>query len=132
VRVVLDTNVLVSAVTLPGGRGEEALFRVLEADHQLLLSKPLLDELLGVLARKFSRDPEELSRLAVFLAEIAKFVTPEMRLQLVADDADNRVLECALAGKADVIVTGDKALLTIRQLEKTRIVALRDFLSETQ
>jgi len=54
-KVVFDTNILVSALVFPGGRAEAALLRIIEEPDQLLLSKPILDELLGVLARKFSR-----------------------------------------------------------------------------
>jgi putative PIN family toxin of toxin-antitoxin system len=55
-RVVFDTNVLVAALVFPGGRGEEALQRIIEERDQLFLSRAILDELLGVLARKFARD----------------------------------------------------------------------------
>ncbi len=71
VRVVFDTNIFVSALILPGSRAEEALARVIEGTDRLILSKPILDELLGVLARKFSRDREELARVAVWLGELA-------------------------------------------------------------
>ena len=70
-KVVFDTNVLVSALVFPGGRGEAALQRILEEKDELLLSKPILDELLGVLGRKFSRDAEALSHVAVFLSELS-------------------------------------------------------------
>jgi len=53
VRVVFDTNILISALVFPGGRGEAALRRITEERDQLVLSKPILDELLGILARKF-------------------------------------------------------------------------------
>ena len=131
-RVVLDTNVLISAIALPGGRGEEALLGVLEGDHQLVMSKPLLDELLGVLARKFGRDAEALARLAVFLSEIAVFVDPEHRLDIASDEADNRVLECAAAGAASFVVTGDKALLAFGRVGDVRIVSLKAFLAEVR
>jgi len=50
-KVVFDTNILVSALVFPGGRGEAALQRIVEEKDQLLLSKPILDELLGILER---------------------------------------------------------------------------------
>lgn len=75
-RVDFDTNILVSALVFPGGRGEAALLRVIEERDQLLLSKPILDELLGVLARKFSRDGEELARVAILISELAITVKP--------------------------------------------------------
>jgi uncharacterized protein len=127
VKVVFDTNILVSAVVFPGGRAEAALLRILEERDELLLSKPILDELLGVLARKFSRDAEELARVAVFLSDLATAVRPRRKLRVVKDDPDNRVLECAVAGRADRVVTGDAALLALREFRGVRVVSLRDY-----
>jgi len=129
VRVVFDTNIFISALILPGSRAEEALTRVIEGTDQLILSKPILDELLGVLARKFSRDREELARIAVWLAELAEWVRPTQRLRIAAEEADNRILECALAGRAELIVTGDKGLLLLGTFERVDIVTLRDYLN---
>ena len=50
-KVVFDTSILVSALVFPGGRGEAALRRIIEEQDQLVVSKPILDELLGILAR---------------------------------------------------------------------------------
>jgi putative PIN family toxin of toxin-antitoxin system len=128
-RVVFDTNVLVSALVFPGGRGEEALRRIIDERDQLVLSKQILDELLGVLARKFAREAEELARTAVFLGELATVVKPGRRLAVLADSADNRILECALAGRAETIVTGDQALLALGQFRGIRLLSLRDYLA---
>jgi putative PIN family toxin of toxin-antitoxin system len=127
VKVVFDTNVLVSALVFPGGRGEQALQRILEERDQLLLSKPILDELLGVLARKFARDAEELARVALLLGEVATVVKPARRLKVLKDDPDNRVLECAAAGAAALIVTGDRELLELKEYAGARIVSLREY-----
>jgi len=128
VKVVFDTNILVSALVFPGGRGEAALRRIIEEQDQLVVSKPILDELLGILARKFSRDAEELAHVAVFLSDLALFVKPRRRLRVVKDEPDNRILECALAGRAEAIVTGDRALLALREYDRVRIISLRDYL----
>lgn len=129
-KVVFDTNILVSALVFPGGRGEAALRRIIEEQDQLVISKPILDELLGVLARKFSRDAEELAHVAVFVSDLALFVKPRRRLHVVKDEPDNRILECALAGRAEVIVTGDHALLELREYDRVRIISLRDYLEQ--
>jgi putative PIN family toxin of toxin-antitoxin system len=128
VRVVFDTNVLVSALVI-GGRAAEAMERVIAARDQLVFSRPLLDELLSVLASKFSRDGEQLSRVALFLAEIAELVAPSQEITLLADGPDNRVLECAVAGRADTIVTGDRAMLEQQSFQGITIVTLRDYLA---
>lgn len=127
-KVVFDTNILVAALVFPGGRGEEALRRILEEQDELLLSKPILDELLGVLARKFARDAEELARVAVFLGGLGTMVKPVRRLRVLADGPDNRILECALAGGANAIVTGDRAMLALGEYRGVRILALRIYL----
>ena len=127
-KVVFDTNVLVSALAFPGGRGEAALQRILEEKDELLLSKPILDELLGVLARKFSRDAEALSHVAVFLSELSLSVKPRQRLHVVRDEPDNRIFECAITGHANAIVTGNRAMLALREYRGVRIITLREYL----
>jgi putative PIN family toxin of toxin-antitoxin system len=129
-KVVFDTNILVSALVFPGGGGEAALLRIVKEQDQLIISKPILDELLGVLGRKFARDAEELAHAAVFISELGILVRPQQKLQVVEGDPDNRVLECAIAGHADVIVTGDKALLKLRKYLDVRILALQEYLEE--
>ena len=127
-KVVFDTNILVSALVFPGGRGEAALRRIIEERDQLVLSKPILDELLGILGRNFSRDAEDLAHVAVFLSELAQYVKPRRRLQVVKDEPDNRILECALTGRVEAIVTGDHALLALAEYQGVRIISLREYL----
>jgi putative PIN family toxin of toxin-antitoxin system len=127
-KVVFDTNVLVAALVFPGGQGEAALERIVAEQDELIISRPIIDELLDVLSRKFSRDAEELAHVAVFLADLGTLVRPRQRLAVVADEPDNRILECAVAGNAGVIVTGDKALLALRRYQGIQIVSLRDYL----
>ena len=127
-KVVFDTNVLIAALVFPGGKGDAALHRIVEEKDRLVISKPIIDELLGVLARKFARDAEALSHAAVFISELAVMVAPRRRLRIVKDDPDNRIIECALAGHADAIVTGDRALLALREYKGVRIISLREYL----
>ena len=127
--VVFDTNIFVSALMFPGGNAERAVLRILAGGDSLVISKDLLDELLTVLARKFSRNREELSRLALWLADVAQIVTTGRTLKVLADEPDNRVLECAVAGTADAIVTGDKALLALKSFQGIRILSLHAYLS---
>jgi len=131
VRVVFDTNILVSALVFPGGQGEAALRRIIEETDRLVLSRPILDELLDVLGRKFARDAEELAHVAVFLTELAVVVAPKRRLRVVKDEPDNRILECAVEGRVESIVTGDKALLVLKRYEKIYLLTLREYLERT-
>jgi len=128
-RVVFDTNVLVSALVFPGGQGDAALRRIIAGTDRLLMSRAILDELLEVLSRKFARDAEELAHVAVFVSELAMVVAPRRRLRVVKDDPDNRILECAIAGRAEAIVTGDKALLALANFRNIPVVTLRSYLA---
>jgi len=130
VRVVFDTNVLVSALIFPGGNGERALARVIEGRHQLLLSRAIIRELLEVLARKFARDREELARVAVFFGDLAELIEPAAQVAVLEDEPDNRILECAADGDASVIVTGDKQMLALGRYEETEIMSLSSYLHE--
>lgn len=128
-RVVFDSNIYISAFVFPGSQADQAFFRVLEGTDTLVLSKAILDEVLGILAKKFSRDPEALSQTAVLMAEMGEFVKPARMVDVFKDDPDNRVLECAEAGKAECIVTGDKAMLQLKQYGSIRLVSLKEYLS---
>ena len=127
-RAVFDTNIYVSAFAIPGGRAAAALLKAVEGEVRLVISKPIIHELLDVLARKFGRDAEELARVAVFLAELAEVVQPRRKIEMLSDDTDNRILECAIAGRAEVIVTGDRAMLELGEYQGVRIMTLRGFL----
>lgn len=127
-RVVFDTNIFVSALVLPGSRADVALRRIVDGKDVLVISKAIIDELLIVLANKFARDADELSRVAVFLADLAEVVRPRGRISILADVEDNRILECARSGKANIIVTGDKAMLDLGRYRDIEIVSLREFL----
>jgi putative PIN family toxin of toxin-antitoxin system len=129
-RVVFDTNIPVAALVFPGGRGDAALRRIIAGRDLLVMSRAILDELLDVLSRKFARDAEELAHAAVFFSELATFVAPRRRLRVVQDDPDNRILECALAGRAEAIVTGDKALLALKSFRNIPVVTLRAYLGD--
>lgn len=127
-KVVFDTNILVSTLVFPGGCADIALRRIIEGRDQLLISKTILDELLAILARKFSRDAEELAHVAVFLSDLSTVVKPRRKFAVLADEPDNRVLECAVTGGADAIVTGDKVLLGLKTFRKIQLLSLRSYL----
>jgi len=129
-KAVFDTNIFVSALAIPGGQAERAIDLIIDARVNLCISKEIVHEVLGVLAQKFSKGPEELARTAVFLSELAELVVPRKKLAVLDDEPDNRILECAVTGHADIIVTGDRAMLDLRKYQEIRILSLRQFLDE--
>ena len=127
-RVVSDTNIFVSAFVIPGSFAEKAILRIIDGIDTLVLSKDILDELLSILSVKFSREREEISRVAVLLSDLSEWVTPDTRLDILQDNTDNRILECAIDGRADVIVTGDKSMLELREYGGVKIISLKKYL----
>ena len=127
-KVVFDTNIFVSAFVISGSRAEEAMLKIIEGRDRLIFSKAILQELLTTLSRKFSRDREELAHVAVFLAEIGERVEPNQKVTMLKDEPDNRILECALAGRADAIVTGDRAMLVLGEYKGIKIMTLKEYL----
>jgi uncharacterized protein len=129
-KAVFDTNIFVFALAIPGGQTERAINLVIDARINLIASKDIIHEVLGVLAQKFSKGAEELSRTAVFLSESGEVITPREKIAILVDEPDNRILECAVTGHADVIVTGDRAMLNLKKYRGIRISSLRQFLDE--
>lgn len=126
-RVFLDTNVLVAAF---GTRGLCAdVLRLVLAEHELLVSATLIEELTRALTRKV-RLPEQVVReIVAFLDASASFVggTPEPPPVVVRDPDDAVILGDALAGAADVLVTGDQDLLVLDRVGALRILDPRGF-----
>ncbi len=127
-KVVFDSNVLLAALLFPGGRAGEAVTRILDGRDELVVSLPIIREVVSVLASKFSREKEEISRAAVLLGELGTIVAPTCRLDVFRDEPDNRILECAVEGKAEAIVTGDKAMLSVGRYEGIRLISLAEYL----
>jgi putative PIN family toxin of toxin-antitoxin system len=124
-RVVFDSNIFISALIIPGGKADRAIARIITGKDSLVLSKDIIGEVLTVLSRKFSRDREAISRVAVSLAELGEIIRPSKKI----NESDNRILECARAGKADLIVTGDKNMLELSEYQGIRIISLKEYLS---
>jgi len=128
-RLVLDTNIFISALGW-GGRPGKVLKSCISGRHELLLSLELLEELASVLRHpKFDFIPvEKKVHLLKNLAIISEIVRPAIKLNVIPEDpADNKVLECAVAGAADYIISGDAHLLDLKQYSKVRIISAEEF-----
>ena len=130
-RVVLDTNILISAFVFPGGAPEAVYRLAIERQVDLVTSPSLLSEFGGVLAEKFGWQPAMAGAAVAQVTRIAIVVRPSRTIHVVADDpTDDRVLEAALEGSAEIIVSGNRHLLRLRRWEGVRIVGAADLLEE--
>lgn len=127
-KLVFYTNIFISAIVIPHSKAEKAILKIIKADDSLIISREIINEVLSVLSTKFHRDREAISHVAVYLSDLAQMVKPTKRLRILEDDPDNRIFECALCGKADAIVTGDKEMLKLKGFEGIRIISLKEYL----
>ena len=129
-RVVLDTNVLLSALAFPGSTPDQVLQRVRRGEVALFLSAFIPAELERILRDKFRFTTRQTDERVAVIRRMATLVEPTERIALVvAKDDDNRILECAVAAHADYLVTGDKEhLLPLRSIGATQIVTPAAFL----
>ena len=127
-RVVFDTNVFVSAFVIPGSQGERAFLLARSRRFDLHTSVAILTEIARVLRRKFGQEEDDVKQALRQISRAAVISKPTSRLRVVEDQADNRILECALDAQVDLVVTGDRHLLKLRRFEGIPIVRLADFL----
>ena len=122
VRIVIDTNILVSAL-IKRGKPRTLVFKLLE-EHTVILSRQMLAELADVLARdKFIVKTPQIDRFLAILVRKSKIVKLSSRFKAIKEDPDDDViLNTAYAGKAAYIVTGDKHLLALKEFKRTEIV----------
>ena len=129
-RVVLDTNVIVSGLNFPGNE-RLVLELALSGRFELCLSPFILEEVTGVLGRKFDWAEERSSQAIRALRDAATVIEPRRLPEVIeGDHADNRILECAVEAAADYLVTGDRRhLLPLEEHQGARIVNAPRFLS---
>src|SRR5207248_909076 len=116
---------------LPGSSAEEALRRAAFKRYELISSPAILAELANVLTRKFDWAPDRAMEACREIAVIAVIVRPKVRIRVLDDEPDNRMLECAVASEADQIVTGDKHRLKRAHYGVIVIVSVGEFLRNT-
>ncbi len=134
-RVVLDTNVVVSSFIAPAGTPAKVVELMRENELELLVSEAILAEYESVLMYPQIQIRHSLSSIEVadiiaqFRAQ-AIVVEPGQELEVVKDDPDNdKFLECAVAGGAEFIVSGDKHLLALKEYAGIHILSPAAFLS---
>lgn len=132
-RVVVDTNILVRALIMPHGTVGPVLLRLRWGDYILLYASSLLAELVDVLNRprirhKYGLTDEDIKTVVSLMLLRGEAVTPTRRITACRDPKDNKFLEVAVAGQADVIVSGDEDLLVLHPFAGIPILPPAPFL----
>lgn len=98
---------------------------------EIILSPPILAEVREVLTKKFHRTETDARRLLKSITSISKISIPLIKLKKLEYQPDNKVLEAALEGKVDYIITGDKKhLLPLKEFKGISIITAEQFLKK--
>ena len=131
-KIMLDTNIIISAALFPNGRAAQAFFKALQSPYQPLVCDYVVDELHRKFRDKF---PNRLTELEAFLYNALSFIrlvpTPVEAVsveQSIRDPKDRPILRAALDAHADLFLTGDKDFLE-SSVSDPRIISVPDFLS---
>ena len=128
IRACLDTNVLISAV-LFGGKPAEILELAAKEEISLVISPEILAEMSKVLNKKFNWPETNILKEIKAITSISIIVVPKTKIHKISDHSDNRILECAVEGQANYIVTGDKKnLLPLKEFKNIPIITPNNFL----
>jgi len=127
-KVVFDTNVYVSAFAFPNSKAEEAYLLVVMDKVELYTSVPILTELARKLREKFHWEDREITYILKHISRLATVTKPNIKITRLQDETANRILECAKASNANLIVTGDQHLFSLKEFDGIGITRIAGFL----
>lgn len=127
--VCLDSNILVSAIGF-GGKPLRVLELALKKEFLLISSEHILTEVHRNLVSKLGFNPRDFTHFLEMITEVAVLFSPTGLVSVASESADNLVIETALMGYADVLVTGDRELVDLGKvgdlkIERTSVFLLR-------
>lgn len=124
-RIVFDSNVYISALLFKGIPGK--VLELAQKDRiTLVVSDEIIAETIRILEDKFRWPQHNIDKFKRRLSDISKNIRPEIRLDIIKEmESDNRILECAVSGEANLIISGDKHLLKLKNYKNIPIVKPR-------
>ncbi len=128
-RVVLDANIVISAIIF-GGKPAVVLGLARSKDIEVFVSEPIIGQIVRALRLKFGWNNWRINNFSVDIQELTTTVFPNININIIKEkDSDNRILECAVEAQADYIVSGDKKhVLSLKEFEGIKIISPKEFL----
>jgi uncharacterized protein len=126
VRVVLDSNIFITAFRY-GGKCRRLIEMGLDGDLEIMISLPILDETLRVLESKFNASPGEIRTYRTIIEAATTMIVPRVKLSVVEDPDDDKIVECGVSSDANAIITADKDLLRMGVYDSIRMFNPEEF-----
>jgi len=128
-KVTIDTNILISAFVFPDGIVREIINLTIKKQIEIFISEKIIEEYIKILSGKFHWTDEDIKENLIFLKKIFNIIKTEKKIDIIKnDEADNRILECAITAGTNFILTGDKHLLNIKKYKNISILKPADFM----
>ncbi len=123
-RIVVDTNVLISGMFWGEGPPNQIIQAWLSGRVTVIASREILDEYRGVTARISAKKQLDVTKLLERLLMLVQFILPaDLSAPVCKDSDDNKFIAPAFSGRAKYLVTGDQALLQVKRFRQTKIIS---------
>jgi putative PIN family toxin of toxin-antitoxin system len=130
-KVVLDTNILVSATQWDYSVSHKLLEKLIRNNVEIFSTAEILDEFAGILRRDFLNSEQEANSMVEKVIQFLTLVTPNKKVEAIKEDSeDNKILECALESQAVYIISYDNHLLKLKEYQGIKIIKPEDVVKE--
>jgi len=133
-KVVLDTNIFLSALLFPKSKPAKIVELARDRKFILIISRFFIEEIKKNLVVKFDYSESLSNKLINEILKYAEIVEPGQKIAIIKEKkSDNRILECAVAAKADYLVSGDKKhILPPKKIRRVKIVSATEFITKVK
>jgi len=132
-RLVFDTNILISSTLWDNSVSHKLLIRLIEKDAEVFTSLEILEEYKKAVMRDFKYTEEEVNDVLTKLLNFLKVIKPEIKIDAIKEDLDdNKILECAVASNSEFIISYDNHLLKFKEFKGIKIMTLEECLNQIE
>jgi putative PIN family toxin of toxin-antitoxin system len=121
-KIVFDTNVLISSTLWDNSVAQKFLFKCIKENVQIFSSQDIIEEYKEILGRDFDYEKQKIGEILQRVLRFLTLVTPSQKIDAVKEDADdNKIIECAVECKANFILSYDNHLLKLKEYQRIKI-----------
>ncbi len=128
-KVVFDTNVLISATMWDNSIAHRLFIKLIKENAEIVTSVDILEEYKKVLIRDFKYNEGDIKYIITTLLSLLKIIKPTIKVDVIKEDPDdNKILECAISSNSEIILSYDNHLLKLKKFKDIKIIRPEEFL----